>query len=135
MSQMQIRFPGGAAVEARYRGHTVLTDQPERAGGRDSAPTPFDLFLASIATCAGYYALEFCRQRGIPTDELGVSLEPVRDPERKRVGTVRLRVTLPPEFPEKYQRAILRAIDQCSVKRHIVEPPAFEVISRIKEAS
>lgn len=124
---MEVTFPGGLAVEARVGGHTVRTDQPVKSGGEGSAPSPFDLFLASIATCAGFYALRFCQQRGIATAGLGVSLEPERDEERGRFATLRLRLRLPPGFPEKYHQAILRAVDQCTVKRHIVEPPEFDV--------
>jgi ribosomal protein S12 methylthiotransferase accessory factor len=36
-------------------------------------------------------------------------------------------VQTPPEFPEKYREAIVRAIDQCTVKRHLVEPPAIDI--------
>ncbi len=124
---MEMTFPGGLAVDARYRGHVVHTDQPERAGGGGTAAAPFDLFLASIGTCAGYYALAFCRQRDLPTAGLAVRLETIADPERHRIGRIRIEVELPAGFPEKYRAAILRAVDQCAVKRHILEPPEFVV--------
>lgn len=122
---MEIRFPGGAAVDAELKGHTIHTDQPERAGGEDSGPTPFDLFLASIGTCAGYYAMTFCQQRDIELDGMKLRLEPVRDPERGRLSTIKLHLELPEGFPDKYRSAIVRSIDQCAVKRHIVEAPEF----------
>ena len=124
---MKVTFPGGLAVDAHYKGHTVHTDQPEKHGGGNTASAPFDLFLASIATCAGLYALRFCEKRGFSADELSITLEPVRDPEDKRVATIRIEVHLPQGFPEKYHTAVLRAIDQCAVKRHIVNPPDFDV--------
>lgn len=124
---MEVQFPGGLVVETRAHGHLIRTDQPEHAGGGDSAPAPFDLFLASIATCAGLYALAFCRQRDLSTEGLGLVLEPVRDPERHRIGTIRIEVRLPDGFPEKYRDAILRSVDQCAVKRHILDPPEFEL--------
>jgi ribosomal protein S12 methylthiotransferase accessory factor len=124
---MEITSSGGARVEARYEGHTIATDQPVKAGGEDSAPAPFDLFLASIGTCAGYYAFQFCRQRELSTEGLAVALETIFDSERHRIGRIRISVQLPESFPEKYRPAILRSIDQCSVKRHILEPPEFEV--------
>ncbi len=114
-------------MTAHYKGHAIATSQPERRGEPGRAPSPFDLFLASIATCAGYYALTFCRTRELPTEGLRVFLEPLKNPETKRVETVRLRVGLPPGFPEKYERSILRAIDQCSVKKHILEAPEFDI--------
>jgi ribosomal protein S12 methylthiotransferase accessory factor len=124
---MEIGFPGGLAVSARFRGQETVTDQPVKAGGGGTAPPPFDLFLASIGTCAGFYALRFCQSRGIATEELAVTLEPVRDPAGRRVGSIRIELRLPPEFPERYCSAILRAVDQCAVKRHILEPPEFVV--------
>lgn len=125
---MQISFPSGVSVASTFKGHTVVTDQPVAAGGSDRAPAPFDVFLASIGTCAGYYALRFCQERNIDTTQLFVELDIVKDVERKRVGTIKIGLTLPPGFPEKYHEAIKRAVDQCAVKRHIIEAPAFEVV-------
>lgn len=124
---MQITFPGGVAVDATYKSHTIHTDQPMVAGGEDSGPAPFDLFLVSIGTCAGLYALRFCQERSIPTDDLKVTLTPERSEDGKRIGNIRIDVVPPSGFPEKYIPAIRRAIDQCAVKRHIVEPPSFEI--------
>lgn len=124
---MEVRFPGGLKVEAVYREQVIPTDQPERAGGEGSAPAPFDLFLASIATCAGLYALTFCRQRDLSTEGLAVTMDTVRDPEQRRIARIDLRVQLPEGFPDKYRQAILRSMDQCAVKRHIVEAPEFSV--------
>lgn len=121
-----VSFPGGVAVDARLGAHVIRTDQPAPYG-HDGAPAPFDLFVASIATCMGYYALRFCQERGIATEGLGLSLETIRDPEKKRLATIKAALTLPPGFPEKYAGAIQRAVDQCAVKKHMVEPPAFEL--------
>ncbi len=126
---MEISFPGGAAVDAHFKGHTVRTDQPEKAGGQDTGPPPFDLFLASIGTCAGYYAARFCELKGIDPRKLSLSLETARDEQRKRVGKIHIEIKLPPDFPAKYRKAIVRAADQCAVKRHILEPPELEVVA------
>ncbi|HSG40797.1 MAG TPA: OsmC family protein [Thermoanaerobaculia bacterium] len=126
---MQITFPGGLAVNAAFKGFTVLTDQKVENGGGGTAPEPFDMFLASLGTCAGFYALRFCQQREIDTEGLGLTLATEKDPEGKRLALVRLEIELPAGFPEKYREAIIRAVDQCAVKRHIVEPPRFEVVT------
>jgi ribosomal protein S12 methylthiotransferase accessory factor len=123
---MSISFPGGVAVDATLRGHTVRTDQPQPLGD-DAAMSPFDLFLASIGTCMGFYALRFCQERGIPTDGLALTLDPVRDEDRKLVATLKIDLRLPPGFPDKYLGAMRRAVDHCAVKRHLLDPPAFEV--------
>ena len=124
---MEMSFPGGLAVDAHYHGFTIPTDQPAHAGGGGSAPTPFDLFLVSIGTCAGLFALRFCQQRGIDTTGLGVSLDGEREEEHGLVSVLRLELRLPDEFPAKYRDAIVRAVEQCTVKRHILHPPVFEV--------
>ncbi|HEX6086918.1 MAG TPA: OsmC family protein [Thermoanaerobaculia bacterium] len=127
MSSVTVSFPGGVAVDATYKGQTVRTDQPAAAGGADSAMSPFDLFLASIATCMGFYALRFCQERSLSTEGLGLTLEPIRDEQAKRVALVHVELVLPPAFPEKYRPAIERAVDHCAVKKHILEPPRFEL--------
>jgi putative redox protein len=126
--KMEIGFPGGARVKARFRGYELLTDQTRNNGGEESAAQPFDLFLASLGTCAGLYALRFCQQREIDTSGLGLTLEPARDPTGRRLSTITLNLRLPADFPEKYEQAIVRAIDQCAVKRAILDPPAIETI-------
>ncbi len=126
---MKITFPGRLRVEAAFKGFTVATDQSLAHGGEETAPEPFDLFLASLGTCAGLFALRFCEQRNLDTTGLGLTLTAERDAQLKRVATLRLGIQLPPHFPEKYRDAIVRAADQCTVKRHILEPPHFEVVA------
>jgi len=126
---VEIRFPGGVAVEALHKGFVIRTDQPVAGGGGNSAPSPFDLFLASLGTCAGFYALRFCQERQLSTEGLSVTLTTGSDAARKRLGTIRIEIRLPDGFPEKYRAAILRAADQCAVKKHVVEAPAFEVVT------
>jgi ribosomal protein S12 methylthiotransferase accessory factor len=126
---MEVTFPGGIAVNALYKGFTIPTDQPEKSGGKNSAPAPFDLFVASIGTCAGFFAMRFCQERDIDTSDLKVTLDTERDEERKRLAKIKIEIQLPQGFPEKYKKAIIRAADQCPVKRHIIEPPEFEVVA------
>ncbi len=116
---IEVRFPGGRKVEATFDGHSVVTDQP--------SPSPFDLFLASIASCAGYYALRFCQERDLSTDGLKVTMETERDASRKQIAKLRIAIDLPESFPERYREAILRSVGQCPVKRHLEEPPAIEI--------
>lgn len=125
MNTFEVTFPGGVGVDATFRGHTIHTDQPKPAGD-DTAMSPFDLFLASLATCAGFYALRFCQERHIDTEGLGVTLTPTRDPVTKKLD-IGIDLRLPDGFPGKYRDAVIRAVDQCAVKKALVEPPAIEV--------
>ena len=126
---MKITFPGGVAVNADFGGFCIRNDQPKASGGENSAPAPFDLFLASLGTCAGFYALRFCQERDLPTEGLSLDLESDWDTARHRLHKVRLVLNLPPGFPEKYQRVIIRAVNQCTVKRTVLDPPEFEVVA------
>ena len=126
MSTFEVSFPGGVRVDAPIRGHAVPTDQPAPLG-ENTAVSPFDLFLASIATCAGYYALRFCQERNLSTDGMSLSMSMERNPETKRLQTIRIALTTPAGFPEKYEGAIVRAMDQCAVKKVIADPPEFDL--------
>ena len=125
--EIQVTFPGGLKVDAAYKGFVIKTDQPVHQGGEGTAPAPFDFFLASIAACAGFYALAFCRERGIPTGGAGVTMHAEKDPETKMIDKIRIELRLPPGFPEKYLRAVIKAVDTCTVKAHILKAPAFEI--------
>lgn len=124
---MDITFPGGVAVNANFDGFTVSTDQPQSNGGNNSAPSPFRLFLASIGTCAGFYAISFCQQREIDTTNMRINLDTVRNSETHRLDQIKITVHLPDGFPEKYKKTLLRVIDQCTVKKAIFDPPEFFV--------
>jgi len=125
--EMVIDFPGGARVDAHFGPFTVPTDQPAQGGGEGSAATPFATFLASIGTCAGIYVLGFCRQRGLPTDGIHIVQRMVPDPASGLIGRIALDIHVPPDFPEKYRPALVRAAEQCAVKKHLEHPPLFEV--------
>jgi len=124
---MLISFPGGVAVDARYKGFTIRTDQSPENGGAGSAPSPFDLFIVSLGTCAGFFALRFCQQRRLSTTGLELSVEIDRNPESKRLDRIGITLRLPEDFPEKYRAAIVRAADQCAVKQALLDPPEIVV--------
>lgn len=127
MRTMNVSFPGGKRVDAHFDGFTVRTDQPAHGGGEGSAPPPFDLFLASIATCAGIYVKGFCDARGIATEGLRLDMQIVPDPAARRVGRLLIDIHLPAGFPEGHRDAVVRAAEQCAVKKHLLAPPAFEI--------
>ncbi len=129
--EMTIDFPGGARVDAHFGGFVVPTDQPAMGGGEDSAPTPFATFLSTIGTCAGIYVLGFCRQRGIPTKGIRLVQRMQTDPATHLVSDVQVTIELPKGFPDKYSDAVVRAAEQCAVKKHFEHPPIIRVNSTI----
>ena len=132
--EMTITFPGGKRVEADFDGFTVATDQPQESGGEGLAPSPFDYFLASIGTCAGFYVLAFCRQREIPTEKIALSQRMVWETladGKRRLGLVSIDINVPPDFPEKYRNALVKSAELCAVKKAIADPPEFVVRTRV----
>ena len=125
--EMVVSLPGGKRVAASYNGFEILTDQSEKSGGGGSAPEPFDLFLASLATCAGYYVLRFCEKRGIAVDGLRLVQSWRRD-EQKKIVRLDLRIELPEGFPDKYRAAVVRAAEQCAVKKVLDDPPPTTIV-------
>ncbi len=126
ISNTVITLPGGRRVDAQIGRHLVHTDQPVDNGGEDVAPSPFELFLASIGTCAGIFVQGFCAKRGIAYQEIRILERPEFDAQGELVG-VDLQVQLPPGFPQKYRDALVKVVEQCSVKRAIVRQPTFHV--------
>lgn len=121
--EMVIDFPGGSKVDAHFGPFTVQTDQPPVA----SAPTPFAMFLSSIGTCAGIYVLGFCRQRGLSMEGMKIVQRVFSNPMTGMVEKIDLEIQLPTGFPEKYREAVINSAQLCAVKKHLENPPKFEI--------
>jgi putative redox protein len=128
---MEITFDGGKVVTAHLNGHKIVTDQPLDNGGTNTAPAPYDLFLASIGTCAGIYVKSFCDQRGIPTDNMRIVQSIEFDHIKRLPGVIKLDIQVPADFPEKYKAAMINVAELCAVKKTINNPPQFEVFTSI----
>lgn len=126
---MEITLENGKVVVAHTNGHIIKTDQPLDNGGGNTAPAPFDLFLASIGTCAGIYVKSFCDRRNIPTDNIRIIQDVEFDNVKHVPSSIRLDIQLPSDFPDKYREAVINAADLCLVKRTMYDPPKFEIIT------
>jgi putative redox protein len=125
---MEIIFDGDKKVTAIYNGHKIKTDQPLDNGGGNTAPAPFDLYMASIGTCAGIYVKSFCDKRNIPTNNIRIIQNIEYSDETHLPVNVTIEIKLPDDFPEKYKTAVISAADLCAVKRSINNPPEFQII-------
>ncbi|MBI5240086.1 MAG: OsmC family protein [Elusimicrobia bacterium] len=125
--EMVVRLGGNKKVSAEFKGLVIPTDQPKDSGGEGSAPSPFDLFLASRGTCAGFYIQSFCQKRGLSTQGISLVQKMEMDPATHMVSRVLIEVALPKDFPEKYREGALGAANLCLVKKHLQEPPRIEL--------
>ena len=133
---MEIVFPGGKRVDALHGDFTIRTDQCIRGGGEGSAPEPFDLFFASLGTCAGIYVLSFCQHHDLPTEDITLHQTAGRDPETRMFQNLKIDIRVPASFPQKYHKALVRSAEQCTVKKHIAKGlPEFEVTISSSEVS
>ena len=124
--ELEISLPGGRRVDARIGQHVIHTDQPLDNGGSDTAASPFEMFLASIGTCAGIFVQGFCAARKIPFENIRIH-ERVQLDEHGVMQGVELDIQLPPDFPERYREAVVQVVEQCSVKKAIAAQPKFTV--------
>jgi putative redox protein len=129
---MEVTFDGGKVITAHLNGHVIKTDQSVKGGGQNSAPAPYDLFLASIGTCAGIYVKTFCDQREIPSDNIKIIQSVEFDSQTRLPANIKLDIQLPADFPEKYKAAVINTAELCAVKKTINNPPKFEIITSIK---
>jgi len=121
--KMVIDFPGGEKVDAHFENFIVATDQ------QGSAPTPFEVFLSSIGTCAGIYVLSFCKQRNLPTEGIRI-VEQIHSGEKGMIEKIGLEIQVPPTFPKQYHSALIRSAELCKVKKTLEHPPSFEIVTR-----
>lgn len=126
---MEVTFDGGKVITAHLNGHKIVTDQPINGGGTNIAPSPFELFLASIGTCAGIYVKGFCDQRGIPADNIKIIQSMEYDRATGLPSDIKIDIQLPADFPEMYKDAVIKVADLCKVKKTIANPPKFSVVT------
>ena len=125
---MEITFDGGKVISAHFNGHIIRTDQPLKSGGANTAPSPFELYLASVGTCAGIYVKSFCDNRQIPTDNIKIIQTTEYNKETGLPVNMTIDIKLPADFPEKYKASVINVAELCKVKKSIASPPEFRTI-------
>ena len=130
--KIEVSFEGNQKVNANVNGHIIKTDQPIANGGEGSAPTPFELFLASLATCAGIYIKGFCDNRNLPTDNIKIIQEVIHNKETQMVSNINVEIQVPSDFPENYRDALVAVASKCKVKKHLMNPPEFSIFTSVK---
>ena len=124
--EVNVQHLGNSRFEVRARGHRLICDQPGGNGGSDAGMTPPELLLASLATCAGYYAAEYLKTRGLPAGDLHVRVVAEKAKNPARLGSFHLEVTAP-GLDERHQSGILRAVKLCLVHNTLLHAPEIEI--------
>jgi ribosomal protein S12 methylthiotransferase accessory factor len=125
--KIKVDFRGKKQVTAHFGNFDITTDQPVAAGGEELAPTPFELFLSSLVTCAGIFVREFCIGRSLPTENVYLEQEMEFNKEIKKISKIAIHIFIPQDFPEKYDTAIINSASLCLVKRHLTPDIHFDI--------
>lgn len=126
---MEIVLGAQQKIIVRYKDFEIITDQPQKLGGENSAPSPFDLFMVSIGACAGWYVKTFCQSRGLSEQGITLTQKGHYNPEKKLYDKIEIEIKLPVDFPENYIEPLIKAASACTVKKQIANAPDFEIVT------
>lgn len=123
--ELDVQYLTGEAYEVSVRGHRVRVDQPAEVGGDDTAVTPTELFIASLATCVAFYAGRYLTRHGYSREGLAVSVEYELAKDRPaRVAAVHINLQVPPDLPAKRRPALHAVASRCTVHNSLIDPPS-----------
>ena len=119
MSSFKVSFPGNKKVDVEFKNFEIKTDQTVKNGGDETAPEPFAIFLSSLAACAGIYAKSFCDTRNISTENMQLFLDVSFKKGQAYMEEINIRLQVNSNFPEKYIKPIIKAMEGCAVKNQL----------------
>jgi uncharacterized OsmC-like protein len=125
--EVNVRHLGNVKFEASARGHRVICDQPPDNGGADQGMTPPEFLLASLGTCAGFYAAQYLKARNLPAAGLEVTVHAEKVMQPARVGQFRIEVFVPDLDPH-HEAGILRAVKACLIHNTLLHAPSIETV-------
>ena len=129
-----VQHLGGVQFSAETRGHRVICDQPADNSGTDTGMSPPEFLLASLGTCAAFYALQYLRARSLAADGLKVRVAAEKALEPARLGSFQIEVVVP-ELEPRHTEGILRAVKSCLVHNTLLNPPVIEIVVQTAAAA
>jgi uncharacterized OsmC-like protein len=124
---LRVEHRGGDRFDITIRGHTVSVDQPVDLRGEDTAPTPTELFIASLASCVAFYARRYLARHKLSSDGLAVETTFELALKPSRVGRIDVRIVLPVGTPDERRDALLAVATHCTVHNSLTTPPEVSV--------
>ena len=124
--EVSVGYPGETKFEVAARGHRVICDQPIDNGGADEGMSPPEFLLASLATCAGYYAAQYLKTRRVPAEDLKVRVTGQNAAQPARLALFEIEVTAI-GLDERHQAGILRAVKACLIHNTLLGSPSIEI--------
>ena len=128
--ELTVNYLGDVQFEAETRGHKIICDQPLDNGGADEGMTPPEFLLASLATCAGFYAVQYLNVRKLPSEGLKVTVTAEKVLNPARLDQFVLTIETPTELSEKDADGVRRSAEKCLVKNTMLMPPSISLSVR-----
>lgn len=122
-----VRYQNGVRFQAETRGHGVICDQPSENGGADQGMSPPEFLLVSLGTCAGYYAVQYLKARGLPVEGLEVRVRADKGGKPVRLDSFVIEVTVPGVDGERHKEGLLRAVKLCLIHNTLAHPPQIDI--------
>jgi len=127
MLEVVVDHLGEVQFEATARGHKVFSDQPVENGGFDEGMTPPELLLASLGTCAGYYAVQYLKARHLPMQGLRVRTAAEKAQGPARLDNIRIEMEYPEALDSWHRAGVLAAVNKCMIHNTLLHPPKITV--------
>ena len=125
--QSTVRYLDGVRFEVEARGHRLICDQPKENDGADTGMSPPELMLASLGTCAAYYAAQYLRTRNLPVEDLTVNVTAEKASQPARIGSFRIDVQAPGVDDPRHKEGLQRAVHHCLIHNTLLNPPTVEI--------
>jgi uncharacterized OsmC-like protein len=125
--ELLVNYLGNVQFEAETRGHKIICDQPFDSKGDDEGMTPPELLLASLATCAGYYAVEYLNTRNLPKEALRVKISAEKAKNPARLGKFVIAVEVPGLTDPHHIEGVRRSVEKCLIKNTLLVAPEIQV--------
>jgi uncharacterized OsmC-like protein len=85
------------------------------------------LLLASLGTCAGFYAAQYLKTRGLPAAGLEVKVTAEKVLQPARLDSFRIHVKTPALDPQ-HVTGIERAVKHCLIHNTLLNAPKVETL-------
>jgi putative redox protein len=125
--ELKITHLDGVRFQAQTRNHTLICDQPADNGGADSGMTPPELLVASLGTCAGFYAVQYLKTRNLSPEGLEVTVTAEKLKQPGRLGNFRIKVQCPVELTPEQSEGLMRSVHHCTIHNTLLTPPSIEI--------
>ena len=125
--EVTVEHLGGVQFEIRARQHRIACDQPAENGGFDEGMTPPELLLASLGSCAGFYAAQYLKKHHLATEGTVVHVSAGKDTNPPRMNDFRIQVEIPPGISDEHQERIEQAVRHCLIHNTLLVPPSISL--------